>query len=104
MCKAQLRNTDLAARYGGEEFALLLPETDSAAAIQVVERLCQVLAETDIALGQEITTRVTVSAGIAMFDATTDSFDALIQRADQALYRAKHSGRNRVILWTGDAQ
>jgi diguanylate cyclase (GGDEF)-like protein/PAS domain S-box-containing protein len=104
MCKAQLRNTDLAARYGGEEFALLLPETDSAAAIQVVERLCQVLAETDIALGQEITTRVTVSAGIAMFDATTDSFDALIQRADQALYRAKHSGRNRVILWTGDTQ
>lgn len=104
LCQAQLRNTDLAARYGGEEFTLLLPETDSAAAIQVVERLCQVLAETDIALGQGITTRVTVSAGIAMFDATTNSFDTLIQRADQALYRAKQSGRNRVILWTGDSR
>lgn len=104
ICQAQLRNTDLAARYGGEEFALLLPETDAGAAIQVVERLCQVLAATDVALGQGITTRVTVSAGIAMLDATTNAFDTLIQRADQALYRAKQSGRNRVILWTGDSQ
>jgi diguanylate cyclase len=83
---AELRAVDRLARYGGEEFVLLMPGVDAATATDVVGRL-----RAATPLGQ------TFSAGIAMWD-TLELPDELIQRADDALYRAKRSGRNRSEL------
>jgi len=102
MFRKDLRNTDLAARYGGEEFVLVFPETESSVAYQVVERVRHHIAHTAIALRQNQTIRVTLSAGIAMLEPDMTSFDELIQRADQALYVAKQTGRNRTIVWSRD--
>lgn len=89
-CRASLRNTDLAARIGGEEFALLLPATDLAQAQQLAERLRQEIA------ALQLPAAVTVSIGCAELSAEMGSVDALLARADEALYAAKENGRNRV--------
>ena len=81
-----LRATDTIARYGGEEFALLLPHSDEEAALTVVERLLEV-----VPLGQ------TASAGVAVWDGT-ESAEALLARADAALYRAKGAGRAQACV------
>ncbi len=81
-----LRATDTIARYGGEEFALLLPHSDHEAALTVVERLLEV-----VPLGQ------TASAGIAVWDGTEPA-EALLARADAALYRAKGAGRAQACM------
>jgi diguanylate cyclase (GGDEF)-like protein len=91
-----LRPTDILARYGGEEFVITLPETDSDVAKRVAERLRAALEKLVVpADGKEV--RFTVSIGIATF-ATGVSISAAMARADQALYRAKEGGRNRVEL------
>lgn len=89
-----LRDVDLFARIGGEEFAILLPQTDLDAARVVAERLRQRVASTPIATDQGLLT-LTISLGLTGFDATIIDFDALLCRADAALYRAKQNGRNR---------
>lgn len=89
------REIDVVARIGGEEFAVLLPSADLASAQRAAERLRSALdgqpAETDAG-----PVRCTVSIGIATMDEATPGVDALLKRADLALYEAKHSGRNRV--------
>ncbi|MBQ0960583.1 GGDEF domain-containing protein [Ideonella sp. 4Y11] len=91
-----LRRSDLSARWGGEEFALVLPGAGREDAAGIVERLRQAVASTPIvAAGQSL--RCTVSIGVAPLR-PGDSFDALIRRADDAMYRAKTSGKNRVCL------
>ena len=90
---ARMRGSDTAFRVGGEEFAILLPETDKAGAIAMAERLRQTTeAEKFFDDGQ----KVTISIGVATYpdDATTPA--ELVSTADQALYDAKHSGRNQV--------
>jgi diguanylate cyclase (GGDEF)-like protein len=97
LARACKRPTDVAARFGGEEFALLLPETTTEGAVQVVERARQEVAALGIAHADSTTSNcVTFSAGIASFATERDkaSLD-LAARADQALYRAKQLGRNR---------
>ncbi|RUP26883.1 MAG: GGDEF domain-containing protein [Curvibacter sp.] len=84
-----LRQTDLLGRYGGEEFLVLLPGTDAATALGVAERVRQAQ-PTPPALG------CTVSIGVATAVDASESIDGLLARADQALYRAKHEGRNCV--------
>jgi diguanylate cyclase (GGDEF)-like protein len=93
------RPTDVAARYGGEEFALLLPETPAEGAMSVVERAQQEMAGLAIAHESSQTSRVvTFSAGIASFSPERDKASRdLAARADEALYRAKQLGRNRVV-------
>jgi diguanylate cyclase (GGDEF)-like protein len=92
-----LRAADLASRYGGDEFCLLLPETDLSAARRIAERLRGSLAALQVEAGTFVL-RATVSIGIAAFP-NHDGGDVrtLLLRADQALYRAKRDGRNRVI-------
>jgi len=90
----QLRDTDIFGRMGGEEFLLLLPEIDQANAIAVAERIRERIANTDIAFPAR-TIRITVSIGVATYRADDDA-DSLLARADDALYVAKDSGRNRV--------
>jgi diguanylate cyclase (GGDEF)-like protein len=93
--KAPLRpNTDIAARMGGEEFSVLLPDTDSEAAMAFAEKLRRRIEQSVVVAGDhEI--RVTISLGIAM-NRKTSNLDDLINRADRALYTAKRSGRNKI--------
>ncbi|WP_051453212.1 sensor domain-containing diguanylate cyclase [Dechloromonas agitata] len=92
-----LRRSDLAFRYGGEEFVVALPETDAPAALAIAERLRALFAavRTPAPGGEAI--RCTVSIGIAVCQAG-DEEGGLIRRADEACYRAKQAGKNRVIL------
>lgn len=95
-----VRTTDRAIRYGGEEMALILPETDAAAAHLVADRLRAQIAGDGIVITDEAgnSQRVTVtfSAGVAAFPRLGRTGEALIAAADQALYAAKRGGRNRV--------
>ena len=89
------RQVDVVARIGGEEFAVLLPAADLASAQRVAERLRAAL-EAQPAPTDAGPVRCTVSIGIATMDEATPSVEALLKRADEALYAAKHRGRNRV--------
>jgi diguanylate cyclase (GGDEF)-like protein len=84
-------------RYGGEEIIILLPETDRDVAMRVAERLGNAIAEKPFHTSEGDIT-VTISIGVAAQDENTLHFEALIARADQALYIAKHKGRNRVAV------
>ncbi len=94
-----LRKDDILARYGGEEFAVLLPRTGSEAAGQVAERLRANVAREEL-IPDVGSVEITASLGVASLDATPGlTFDQLLDRADQALYQAKHENRNRVCTW-----
>ncbi len=94
------RGKDIAARYGGEEFALIAPARNLEAARAIAEKYRERIEKLSVKNPSnkgDKTLKVTVSVGVAMFNPTTDSENKhLIERADQALYAAKHGGRNRV--------
>jgi diguanylate cyclase (GGDEF)-like protein len=97
--KHNMRSYDTAYRYGGEELALLLPETAEASAQVLVERVRQNVKHHAFPAGQGKSFSVTLSAGIAQFDRLhMTGAEALVARADAALYRAKQAGRDRVEL------
>ena len=96
ICKTTKRQTDVAARIGGEEFVLLLPETDEAAAEIAAERLRKAIQVNTRALPGE-NLEVTVSIGVAGASLAMSGFEVLLKRADEALYEAKRTGRNRVV-------
>lgn len=100
-----LRNFDLVARLGGEEFVVIMPDTDGSQAMAVAERLRRRIAEEPFTVSAAVgKIDVTISIGVALADWTLDaegrpeSGDALLRRADTALYQAKRSGRNRVVM------
>ncbi|MEW5725792.1 MAG: diguanylate cyclase [Thermodesulfobacteriota bacterium] len=93
------RHSDLVARFGGEEFTVLLPETDGPTAWRVAENLRRKIEETQNQCQSEVF-KITVSVGVASFSEATESAERLLQAADEALYRAKRAGRNRVELWS----
>ena len=96
--RKSIRGIDLACRYGGEEFVIVMPETDIAVATMVAERLRRRIATESFSIGQDgEKVEVTISIGIAAIVGPKDSAPALLKRADQALYRAKRDGRNRVV-------
>jgi two-component system, cell cycle response regulator len=96
--KRSIRGIDLACRLGGEEFVVIMPETDMAVAAMVAERLRRRIAADSFAIQQGTrTVPVTISIGIAALRGKDDNAAALLKRADQALYRAKRDGRNRVV-------
>jgi len=95
---ANVRGIDLACRYGGEEFVVVMPDTDTNFAMTVAERLRQSVENTPFPLSHAPAgIRVTVSVGIASSTGNNDAAEDLLRRADQALYRAKREGRNRVV-------
>ncbi|WP_252180359.1 GGDEF domain-containing protein [Endozoicomonas sp. 4G] len=87
----ELRQQDLIARYGGEEFVVLLPHTDAVKGVLVAERLRK-----SALLYNEGPVPLSISLGIAATGPQTDTVDKLLKEADDALYQAKHSGKNRV--------
>ncbi|MBD0336505.1 MAG: diguanylate cyclase, partial [Cyanobacteria bacterium Co-bin13] len=94
------RPADLVARYGGEEFAVILPGTDLAGAESVAEDMRIAVRSRRIPhAGSQIETFITLSLGVATCIPTpSGSPEMLIGRADEALYRAKHTGRDRIVL------
>jgi two-component system cell cycle response regulator len=93
-----IRSFDLACRYGGEEFVVALSDTDPNVACVVGERLRRAVEKSTFSVEQATALiPVTVSIGVASSTGEGDSSAALLRRADQALYRAKAEGRNRVI-------
>jgi len=97
MARETLREVDVIARAGGEEFAVLLPETNDQRATQVAERLRQAVADATVSVGGKATVRFTVSVGVvAIQDA---DLETSLAHADQALYRAKEQGRDRVCVF-----
>lgn len=99
LLKDNIREDDFAARFGGEEFAIILPATTAEEAAIVVERVRKAFASKQIKKRStgEVMGTVTASFGIAQFEAG-NTMEALIERADNALYAAKNAGRNRVII------
>ncbi len=98
-CRSLLRSVDVLARYGGEEFVIMLPGTPLDHAQQVAERLRQHIAHTPIAIA-DATIQITISLGVAELNIHDQlALDGLLSHADQALYLAKQSGRNRVVHW-----
>lgn len=87
------RNTDIACRYGGEEFAVLLPMTDAAGALAIAERLRQNVEQLKIEFDKR-SIEITISIGVATYQG--ESAARFFERADQAAYRSKIEGRNRV--------
>ena len=96
-CKSSTRAVDLIGRYGGEELIILMPETDRETALHVAERLRVTIEATPIKVsGGEV--NLTVSIGVAAKDDYTSDLETLLARADQAMYIAKHRGRNCVAI------
>jgi diguanylate cyclase (GGDEF)-like protein len=95
-CKCAIRDIDLIGRYGGEEIVILLPETDLQAAREVAERLRRVISDAPLQIADDLQVNVTASLGAAQQDENTATLETLIARADQAMYIAKHKGRNQV--------
>ena len=95
-----IRRSDTACRYGGEEFAVLLPETEAVAALQLAQRLLASIEGTIVAHGEKLL-GVTASLGVATLnhDEKIDT-TTLLDRADQALYEAKEFGRNQLRVWS----
>ena len=91
-----LRGSDVVARYGGDEFIALLPQTGPSGALEVAERIRQAIEDARIDVGGHIT-RTSVSIGVASYPADGSDAATMLEKVDGALYRAKRSGRNRVV-------
>lgn len=97
VCQDALREEDAIGRIGGEEFAVLLPETDREKAVEVGERVRQAVAASQVPAGDASPIRYTTSIGVSALQKGDTTIEALLNRADAALYRAKEAGRNRVV-------
>ncbi|RUM46017.1 MAG: hypothetical protein DSY46_01140 [Hydrogenimonas sp.] len=91
------RPTDIIARYGGEEFIFVLPDTPASGALRIAEAIQNLLAKRNICHETEV--KMTLSIGISSVIPTKEiEWSSLIQAADEALYEAKHNGRNRIVV------
>jgi diguanylate cyclase (GGDEF)-like protein/PAS domain S-box-containing protein len=98
VCRETLREEDVVGRIGGEEFAILLPQTGEATAVEAAERLRLAVALVEVPLEDEPPLHFTTSVGVATLAPWEADIDATLARADEALYEAKHAGRNRVAV------
>lgn len=96
-CKEALRDADVFARFGGEEFIMALPNSDTEAAQLVAERLRARVSERTIDLRGQLL-RITISCGVSQYKPQEPGIDDTLKRADEALYVAKKSGRNHVVV------
>lgn len=94
----ELRTVDILGRLGGEEFAVILPEADVMNTIQVAERIRGAVERSRVDIGTSLRIPLTISIGATVLRPSENNIDRLLARADAALYRAKRSGRNRVVF------
>lgn len=95
----QVRSVDRVARFGGEEFAVVLMESDRAAAFEMARRLCAAIEREPVLANETLPLHVTVSAGAASLPNDAEAADALVAAADKALYAAKAAGRNCAVAF-----
>lgn len=93
---------DLACRYGGEEMVVLLPETDAEGALISAERIRRDIEQAGLPGPDGVVLKVTISIGVATFPNQASGAAELFERADQALYKSKHRGRNRVTMYEAE--
>ena len=98
--QSTVRESDFVGRYGGEEFIMLLPDADRETTLQVAERVRRAIADINVL---ERDSAVTASFGVAVFPEDAPDAARLVRNADRAMYRAKANGRNRVEMFTLDA-
>ena len=105
ICKKEIRNVDTFARFGGEEFLVILPGVSNRRLREIADRLRIKIEKTNFIYFKKLI-HVKISAGTSFFDPTKDktsntnfTFRKYVKRADDAMYRAKDKGRNRVIQW-----
>jgi diguanylate cyclase (GGDEF)-like protein len=103
ICKSALRQVDLIGRYGGDEFIILLPETELMKAVRAAERVRE-RANQAVIQNHQGAVRISVSLGVAALESDVESFEALVDRADQAQYAAKENGKNQVRIWEARPQ
>lgn len=96
--RRSFRGVDLVCRYGGEEFVVLMPDTNQSQAQRIADRVRRSVANMPFDLGNGTSVDITVSLGVAINLQGRDAPDALLKRADTALYRAKNQGRNQVVF------
>ena len=109
---SQLRTSDIIARYGGEEFVVLLPNTSVELALEIAERIRQRVEEHDFLIPEQGSLRVTISIGVSELSVAPGAVihnqgaraRALVESADQALFKAKEGGRNQIISAEGIAK
>ncbi len=95
--KVAVRKLDFACRFGGEEFVILLPNTDLRQAVNVAERLREMIATTQLKISEQESVAITASLGVDEFNSRhSESCEAFIHKVDTWLYQAKHKGRNQV--------
>ncbi|OKY25085.1 GGDEF domain-containing protein [Thalassotalea sp. PP2-459] len=98
VCQSEIRDVDFLGRYGGEEFIVILPNCDNSGGIETAKRIQQQLAIQPLVFkGQEVF--VTLSIGICSLTSNHKDFEQLVNDADQAMYRAKHNGRDRIEVF-----
>lgn len=96
-CQRNLREDDRIARWGGEEFVILFPATTCEAAYKIADRIRASIAEAELTLGNE-TVKLTISTGLATYSPpTSTTLESLVSEADEAMYAAKTTGKNKVI-------
>lgn len=95
--RSNLRESDILSRWGGEEFLFLLPATALDTAADIAERLRKEIGALEIDCSEQLKLNISATFGIAQRK-DGESFDALLARADQALYEGKHSGKNRIVI------
>jgi diguanylate cyclase (GGDEF)-like protein len=93
-----VRDADVLIRYGGDEFVIVFPETPLSGGLVIAEKIRQVIGATNFLAAHKIEARVSASIGIAAYPETADDVRSLISSADQAMYRAKALGKNRVVV------
>jgi diguanylate cyclase (GGDEF)-like protein len=99
-CQSVLRSSDKIGRYGGEEFVIILPETSIEMAVKTANRIRMIVSDRPI-LVENAKISTTVSLGVSSMNAECNlTLEQVLDQADQALYRAKQSGRNRVYMWS----
>ncbi|MCX7746106.1 MAG: GGDEF domain-containing protein [Clostridia bacterium] len=100
-----IRKSDLVSRYGGEEFIVVLPSTDLETAETIAERIRQTVASMPVPPLEDLQIHsITCSLGVATYPVHSDNKESLVKAADIALYKAKASGRNRVIIYSRDLE
>ena len=95
--KEEVRAFDLVARYGGDEFIIMLVNANQGQAYSIAERIRSAVAKTPVTVDSR-TLNIHLSGGISSFDAKDPELKVILKRADDALYRAKRQGRNRVEI------
>ena len=98
--EAEVRTSDIVARFGGEEFVMLLQDCDLDNAYKVAEKVRQDIEKTSVSVHIDTEVKFTVSIGVAQFNQKDDNnnIELTLSRADEALYKAKNTGRNKTVV------